>query len=264
MTNSKIEWTDHTFNPWWGCVHVSPACDHCYAERFAGRRTRTRDQLWGKDAARMISGDAYWQEPRSWNRRAKGSGVRYRVFCGSMCDVMENRPDLDAPRHRLFSLIAETPCLDWQLVSKRPQNYLKLLPKEWLRYPPHNVWLMTTVESGDYLWRIEALLKTPAVIRGLSLEPLLGPVTLPRDFLRLRRQAWVITGGESGPCARPSKIECFRDLRDTCLAAGVPFFFKQWGEHGADLVKIGKKATGRLLDRREWDEFPVANGTVCR
>lgn len=258
MQNSKIEWTHHTFNPWWGCVHVSPACDHCYAERFAGRKTRTKEQLWGKGATRLIGGDDYWNAPRRWNRRAEQLGVRYRVFCGSMCDVMERRSDLTLPRRRLFRLIEETPGLDWLLLTKRPQEFSKVLPKHWLERPRPNVWLMTTVENSDYLWRIEALMGVAAVVHGISIEPILGPVILPKRFLKVGNHAWVITGGESGPGARPSQIEWIRGIRDTCVAAGVPFHFKQWGEHGADLVRIGKKAAGRELDGRTWDQFPTA------
>ena len=116
MRNSKIEWTDNTFNPWWGCVRISPACDHCYAEQFAKRKTRTKSDLWGRDANRLISRDRYWDEPRRWNRRAERNGTRERVFCGSMCDVMEKRPDLDEPRMRLFEMIEATHSL---ILSRR-------------------------------------------------------------------------------------------------------------------------------------------------
>jgi len=174
-----------------------------------------------------------------------------------MCDVMERRADLNEPRQRLFGLIEETPNLDWLLLTKRPQEYSKLLPKAWLKEPRPNVWLMTTVEQQDYVWRIQEILKVPAIVHGLSMEPLLGPVQLPAEFLRLGNRAWVIVGGESGPGARPSQIEWIRVIRDSCVAAGVPLHFKQWGEHGHDLVKIGKKAAGRELDGRTWDELPL-------
>ncbi len=254
--STKIEWTDHTFNPWWGCVNVSPACDHCYAERFANRKTRSKDALWGKEARRLISSDEYWDAPHEWNRRAKKNGVSRRVFCGSMCDIMERRPDLNAPRKRLLKLIEETPNLIWMLLTKRPQELTKLLPTAWLQNPRANVWLMTTVEHADYLWRIQELLKAPAVVHGISVEPMLGEITLPRNFLELGKRAWVIVGGESGAGARPSHVEWFRYLRDQCISAGMPFFFKQWGEHNSALIKIGKKKAGRMLDGREWNEYP--------
>lgn len=292
MQNSKIEWTHHTFNPWWGCVHCSPACDHCYAERMALRMAERlarehevhlqTGRVWGKDADRLFFTRArYWAHPLRWDRSAARRGVRRRVFCASMCDIMERndyegsyiaghvhsddfvfRPDeltLDHARQRLFRLIEDTPNLNWLLLTKRPQEFRKLLPAAWLKNPRPNVWLLTTVESPDYLWRIQALLDTPAVVHGVSMEPLLGPVKLPHEFLKLRQRAWVITGGESGPGARPSQIEWIRKIRDTCVAAGVPFHFKQWGEYGADLIKIGKKTSGRMLDGREWDEFPMSN-----
>jgi protein gp37 len=174
-----------------------------------------------------------------------------------MCDVMERRSDLNAPRRRLFHLIEETPKLVWMLLTKRPQEFSKSLPKTWLQSPRPNVWLLTTVETEDYLWRIEELLKAPAVVHGVSMEPLLGPITLPQKFLELGQRAWAITGGESGPGAQPTKIELFRTLRDQSVNAGVPFFFKQWGEHDSELVKLGKKQAGRILDGRTWDQFPT-------
>ncbi len=169
---------------------------------------------------------------------------------------MERREDLNEPRQRLFRLIEETPNLDWLLLTKRPQEYSKLLPKTWLKDPRPNVWLMTTVEHQDYTWRIDEILKVPAVVHGLSLEPLLGAVMLPEEFLELGSRGWVITGGESGRKPRPSQPDWFRSLRDQCVSAGVPFHFMQWGEYGSDLVKIGKKNAGRVLDGRTWDEFP--------
>jgi protein gp37 len=186
MLNSKIEWTDATFNPWMGCVNVSPACDHCYAETMANRKMWTQDQLWGKDATRRIASDNYWTSPVKWNRSAQSRGINERVFCGSMCDVMERRTDLNEPRKRLFKLIEETPNLDWMLLTKRPQEYRHFLPKTWLKDPRPNVWLMTTMEREDYLWRIDELLKAPAVVHGISVEPMLGQVKLPEGILGAR------------------------------------------------------------------------------
>jgi protein gp37 len=258
MKNSTIEWTDDTFNPWQGCVKVSPACDHCYAERLASRKIHTDLPLWGKDAHRRIASDAYWEQPISWNRQAQKKGVRRRVFCGSMCDVMEDRPDLHEQRQRLYRLIEDTPNLDWLLLTKRPQNYSRFLPEEWLKIPRRNVWLMTTCESQEYVWRVDAIVKVVAVVHGVSMEPLLGPVVLPDSFLR-STNSWVITGGESGSGSRPTQIQWFRQLRDACIAASRPFHFKQWGWNDSSLVKIGTKHWDgyRTLDGRTWDEFPV-------
>lgn len=292
MQNSKIEWTNNTFNPWWGCTNISPACDHCYAEMMATVRAQMfakiweieiAGTIWGKDAPRLIIPTmAHWMEPLAWNRRAKRTGIRERVFCASMCDVMERneyvgsyvpghvhsdrfffRPDeltLTHAREALWKLIEATPDLDWLLLTKRPQEYSKFLPKTWLKDPRPNVWLMTTCESQEFVWRIKEILKVPAVVHGVSLEPLVGPVALPEELLTLKNGAWVITGGESGRKSRPSQPDWFRNLRDQCVAAGVPFHFKQWGEYGVDLVKIGKRAAGRVLDGREWDELPLGGG----
>jgi protein gp37 len=271
MRNSKIEWTDHTYNPWVGCVNVSPACDSCYAEMMAARLANkwasghgvelATAKVWGKDSDRLIypADSDKVREPLMWDKAAAKKGVRHRVFCSSMADVMERNPILDEPRQRLFEMIESTPNLDWLLLTKRPQEFSKFLPKAWLKNPRHNVWLLTTVESADYLWRIEAMMQAPAVVYGISAEPLLGPMTLPASFLKLGRSAWVIAGGESGRKPRPSKLEWFRGLREQCQRSGVPFHFKQWGEIGSDLVKIGKKEAGRLLDGRTWDEFPDSN-----
>jgi protein gp37 len=250
---TEISWTDHTFNPWWGCTKVSPACDHCYAESFS---KRTGNAVWGKDAPRRFFSDAHWAEPLKWNRDAEIAGVRRRVFCGSMCDVMEDREDLTGHRDRLYHLIAVTPHLDWLLLTKRPQNFSRFLPFIWLHSPMPNVWGMTTVESPEYLWRAEALLKTPFRKRGLSMEPLLALVDISRQLSTLGID-WVIVGGESGHGARPMHPNWARSLRDQCVEVGVAFHFKQFGEHNSDLIRVGKKKAGRLLDGVEWNQFPI-------
>lgn len=255
--DSNIEWTHHTFNPWWGCVNVSPACDHCYAESFA-KRFGTQ---WGKDTARRFFGDKHWNEPVRWNRLAAAAGNRQRVFCASMADVFEDRRDLDEHRSRLWRLIATTPYLDWLLLTKRPWNILRLLPDEWGLTVPTNVWLGTTAENQKWAdQRIPALMELQATVRFLSMEPLLGPIDL-RAVPGLNRMGaplpdWIIVGGESGRGARPMEPLWARRLRDQSVAAGVPFFFKQWGEHDDGLVKLGKKATGRVLDGRLWNQVP--------
>jgi protein gp37 len=254
MKDSKIEWTHHTFNPWHGCVNVSPACDHCYAETLDGRKMHDSVTHWGKDAPRKIASDSYFKEPLKWNRNADS---REQVFCASMCDIMERHPSLAEPRLRTFDLIEQTPNLDWLLLTKRPQEFAKFLPKAWQKNPLSNVWLMTTVESADYLWRVDALMSVPAVVHGVSCEPLLGPLALPSYFLKSSR-AWVITGGESGiqKTVRASNPDWFRSLRDQAKSAGAAFHFKQWGKFNSDLVQVGKKAAGRELDGRTWDERP--------
>lgn len=232
--NSNIEWTDHTFNPWWGCVEVSPACDNCYARQLDARFKRRDETHWGKSAPRLPASEKVWVEPLKWNAAAGREGVRKRVFCASMADVMEDRPYVSYPgdvhvpteRMRLYRLIEATPNLDWLLLTKRPQNFRRFLPAEWLERPRPNVWGMTTVESDEYRWRATELLKTPFVVHGLSMEPLLGSVDLSGI---IRGLDWVIAGGESGHGARPSHPDWFRSLRDQCLEAGVAFFMKQMG-----------------------------------
>lgn len=268
--NSTIEWTHHTFNPWWGCTKVSAACDHCYAEVWA---RRTGNEVWGKDAPRRIFGDAHWRDPVRWNTEAEADGVRRRVFCASMADVFEQRTDLNAPRKRLWRVIEDTPWLDWLLLTKRPGPALRMVP--WTDDWPSNVWFGTTVE--DAYWarkRIPHLLRSGAAVRFISCEPLLGPLEIS-DHLGtgMGHINWVIAGGESGGSSRPSTPAWFRSLRDQCVAADVPFLFKQWGNwrpatgkskrhlpmaSGGFVERMAKKVAGRRLDGRTWDQFPRA------
>ncbi len=258
--NSAISWTDATFNPWWGCTKVSPACDHCYAERDAKRFAPDR-VLWGVGSVRRTFGDKHWDEPLRWAKSLPAKlGRRPRVFCASMADVFDkDAPDAD--RARLWRLIKDTPQLDWLLLTKRIGNAWKMLPPEWTHSlvprMPDNVWLgATVIDQAEADRDIPKLLDLPARVRFLSIEPMLGPVEI-----RGHREScgdcdpcigghpeqcavssyftgalhpdgihWVIAGGESGPHARPAHPEWFRSLREQCAAAGVPFHFKQWGE----------------------------------
>lgn len=257
--DSSIEWTNHTFNPWWGCAKVSPACNNCYAETWA---KRVGLDLWGSTSPRRFFGDKHWREPLRWEREARRQATRKRVFCASMADVFEARADLDPARGRLWELIESTPSLDWLLLTKRPQNAAIMAP--WGGRWPGNVWLGTTVESQEWTARIEPLLRVPARVHFLSCEPLLGPLDV-RGWLGSTDGLvrWLIAGGESGPRARPLTAEWLRDLRDQCTDAGASFHFKQWGEWGpraesaSELVRLGKKAAGRHLDGRTWDEVPI-------
>ena len=274
---SQIDWTDATFNPWLGCTKVSPACDHCYAEAWAKRSGLVQ---WGNNPRRATS-DAYWKQPHRWNREARAAGVRRRVFCASLADVFDNQVD-PAWRRELWDLIHQCDALDWLLLTKRPQNIAAMLPgggddplngidRYATPWPWPHVWLGTTVENQEEAdRRIPHLLAVPARLRFLSCEPLLGPVDLREyichpasDWMISPELAlyWVIAGGESGPGARPMRPDWARSLRDQCQAAGVPFFFKQWGEWivGDDIsieIRVGKKAAGRELDGREHNEFP--------
>lgn len=190
---TKIAWTDHTFNPWMGCSHVSPGCDHCYAEALGKRTGRVE---WGDEAARVVTSPGYWRNPEKWNRAALEAGRPALVFCASLADVFEDRPELVEPRARLFEIIEATRALEWQLLTKRPENVRRLVPSSWLetddvlawqhsepirRVPrwPENVWIGTTVEDQQRADdRIPALLEIPAPVRFLSCEPLLGPLDL--------------------------------------------------------------------------------------
>lgn len=327
--NSKIEWTDHTFNPWEGCQKEGPGCDHCYAEtrnaRFAGGQAVN----WGPGAPRRRTSPATWAMPRRWNAQADAfmaqHGRRQRVFCASLADVFDNAVD---PQWRadLFTLIHQTPNLDWLLLTKRIGNVIPMMAElvhdkdqdlPWLDMMPlPNVWIGATITSQAEADRdIPKLLAVPARVRFLSMEPLLGPVNLERPrpgpdldqgggskicqpWLIQSGIHWVIVGGESGPGARPMSIQWARELRDQCVNAGVPFLFKQWGEwapagsHPSEapgkfafgdyehererfvrtehyprsftafgarciLERVGKKAAGRQLDGRTWDETPA-------
>lgn len=250
---TAISWTDHTFNPWWGCVKVSPACAHCYAETFS---KRIGLKVWGPDSERRFFGPKHWKEPLKWNASAAKAGVRRRVFCASMADVFEDRPDVYQARLDLFLTIEETPALDWLLLTKRPDDIRRLLPGWWNGRPWPNVWLGTTGEDDEWMIpRLDALLDVPAVVHFLSYEPALGPLTALRRYTsrteRDHRLDWVIAGGESGHGARSPQIAWFRDVRDQCAFDGVAFHFKQWGG-------LHPKTNGRLLDGREWNEFPRA------
>ena len=172
--NSPIEWTDHTFNPWWGCSKVSPGCTNCYAETWSKRTGRT---LWGPVAERRFFSEKHWQQPVKWNADAQAEGKPKRVFCASMADVFEARKDLEDWRRRLWALVRSTPWLDWLLLTKRPQNVEGMVP--WGRNWPDNIWLGTTVEDQTRaVERLPVLLKHPAKCRFLSCEPLLAGVDL--------------------------------------------------------------------------------------
>jgi protein gp37 len=309
MSKTSIEWCDYSFNPWWGCGEISPGCDNCYARSFAARF----GVKWGIETPRRAFGDKHWNEPLKWDTAAAKSGRHARVFCASMADVFDKNAPLGA-RERLWRLIDETPNLDWQLLTKRIGNVHRMIPQSWLLDGwPSNVWLGITVVNQEEADRdIPKLLGIPAAVRFLSCEPLLGPVDLtgyhladrcggeypfkmlPHEHRTTRAEMldWVISGGESGPKARPSHPDWHRSLRDQCAAAGVAFHFKQFGEWaptqpvvGGDLGgdmrrgvvrivkaagendghlragdvlmrRVGKKAAGRELDGRTHDDFP--------
>lgn len=237
---SSIEWTTHTFNPWWGCTKVSDGCKHCYAETLAKRYNH---KVWGPTAERRLMSDNYWRNPLIWNKQAEKENIRFRVFCASMADVFEERAPLDQ-RERLWDIIKQTPFLDWQILTKRPERIIDALPSDW-GDGYDNVWLGTSIEDSRVIHRISHLIKVPATIHFLSIEPLIGPI----HPLPLTNIQWVIVGGESGPGARPMEREWVIDIRNQCQSARVPFFFKQWGG-------VNKKKNGRDLDGTTYNDIP--------
>lgn len=236
--DSKIQWTDHTFNPWRGCTRISAGCENCYAEVMAHRNPRVLG-VWGDDGTRVVASESYWQLPVRWNQKAKDTWVRRRVFCASLADVFENRPELDKPRHRLRHLIDQTPYLDWLLLTKRPEN-VKLCyggpeghaHRSWIESWPTNAWLGVSVEDQKSASnRIPVLLDVPAKVRFLSVEPLLQPIDLSPWIKSLD---WVIVGGESGPAARACEEVWIQSIVSQCKDADVPVFVKQMGSRFYD------------------------------
>lgn len=236
---SAISWTDATFNPWIGCTKVSPACDHCYAERDNSRRGWVPG--WGPGMPRKRT--KTWGEPVKWNRKAAESGRPLRVFCASLADVFDN----EAPqewRDDLWQLLRETPNLRWILLSKRIGNARKMLPADW---PFPNAGLMATIanqEEWDRDWH--KLRDTPATWHGISAEPLLGHIDIGDA-----RPDWIITGGESGPTRRPLDMDAVRSIRDQCARNGITFHHKQNGGFRG-------KDSGCLVDGVEHKYFPPA------
>ncbi|HMP07603.1 MAG TPA: DUF5131 family protein [Lacipirellulaceae bacterium] len=252
--NSAIGWTHHTFNPWRGCQKVAPGCTNCYAEALAKRNPSVLG-TWGPQGTRVVAAAAYWREPLKWQRQAAAAGERHRVFCASLADVFEdwNGPITNARgenllcnladlRRRLFDLIDETPDLDWLLLTKRPENILRMTPavrvnsqqqaddrNERGELYRRNVWLLTSVsEQATADANIPALLacRDLAPVLGVSAEPLLGPINLQAAGA-LAALDWLIVGGESGPRRRPCEVAWIVDVVDQCRAAALRCYVKQ-------------------------------------
>lgn len=223
---TAIAWTDHTFNPVWGCMKVGPGCDFCYAEVWAAR---TGHHVWGQDATYREFGDKHWNEPLKWNKRAAEFRVRRRVFCASMADVFDKRWRKGI-RERLWALIKATPHLDWQLVTKRIGNAADMLPADFSAENYPNVWLVPTIVNQEEADRdIPKLFEIPAAIYGVSYEPALGAVDW-RPWLHLRGLHWIIGGGESNQRGmRECRIEWLEDTARQCDDYGVAYFNKQIG-----------------------------------
>lgn len=226
--HSKISWTDATFNPWWGCQKVSEGCTYCYAERDAKRFSDS--DLWGKDTPRRFFGRKHWAQPEEWNKKARKEGKRIKVFCGSMCDVFEARPDLSEQRKRLWTLIEDTEHLEWLLLTKRPMNIVNMIPDDWKWDDmPDNVWFGTTVEDQERATRLVYIseMKNWTNQIFISVEPMLGPVIIPESLWTVPK--WIIVGGESGAGARAMSPQWAFNLLLAAHAHGVPAFMKQMG-----------------------------------
>jgi protein gp37 len=235
--DSKIEWTDATWNPVTGCTQVSAGCDHCYAlafaERFRGTPGHPYEQgfdlrLWPE----RLDLPLRWRRPR-------------RIFVNSMSDLFHADVPTEFIRQVWETMLAADHHT-YQVLTKRPQRLARLAPS--LVWLPH-IWVGVSVESNDVAWRADFLRRVPAAVRFISAEPLLGPI----DQLSLEGIDWLITGGESGPQHRPCDPQWVRDARDRAVAEGVAFFHKQWGGRSP-------KAGGRDLDGRTWDEMPAVRG----
>lgn len=242
---TNIEWTDRTWNPVTGCTKVSPGCDHCYAERFAERWRGIPGHAFERGFDVVLHPERLLQ-PHKWKKPRM-------VFVNSMSDLFHK----DVPDEfimQVFDNMGAAGQHTFQVLTKRPDRMRRLLPKYYREVgntftafggSHQNAWLGVSVESADYAWRADMLRETPAAVRFLSLEPLLGPLPIRV----LQGMNWVIVGGESGPGSRPMELDWVRQIRDDCQVLRIPFFFKQ---HGG----TQKKKTGRELDGRTWDEYP--------
>ncbi|MFI6959676.1 DUF5131 family protein [Nocardia sp. NPDC050408] len=304
---TAIEWTDATWNPTTGCDRISPGCDHCYALTMAKRLKAMGAAKYQTDGDPRTSGPGFGvafhddalDEPLRWHKPR-------RVFVNSMSDLAHARVS-DEQLARVFGVMGAAHQHQFQVLTKRPRRLAKLLSgsefrwrvaecaasrtdeghADWAfdaisgddRWPLPNVWIGTSIESDEFCWRADHLRVTPAAVRFLSLEPLLGPL----PDLNLEGIDWVIAGGESGPKARPMHPQWVRDIRDQCVDAGIAFFFKQWGGwaptglgigvfrppelligpalddmgHRQIMRRAGKKAAGRELDGLVWDQMPA-------
>jgi protein gp37 len=249
---TAIAWTDHTFNVAWGCTKVSQGCKNCYAESLSKRYGHA---VFGPTAERRTFGAKHWQDPLKWNadkaHGIRGVGSNQLVFTSSMCDVFEDHPQIIGQLPLLWETIRRTPCLDWQIVTKRPERIAQSLPDDWCAGYA-NVWLGTSIENMDVAHRADELRAVPSVVRFISYEPALGPL----DDLDLNGLHWIIYGGESGKGYRPHDLDWPRMMELKCEEAGIAFFFKQSPAYRTEL--------GTLLDGRSVKQFPIPGGGVLQ
>jgi len=251
-TNSSIEWTEATWNPVVGCTVLSPGCTNCYAMRMAAR-LEAMGQPKYSGVTRRSGGRSKWNGRINLDHGSLEIPKRWKagrmIFVNSMSDLFHEKVPLEFIK-AVFATMVDTPQHTYQVLTKRAHRADELAGE--LPWPKH-IWLGVSVENAEYVDRIDRLCRTPAAVKFLSLEPLLGPL----DNLSLSGIDWAIAGGESGPGARPMLIEWVRSIRDQCVAANVAFHFKQWGG-------VNKKRTGRVLDGRTWDQLPDRSNAGAR
>ncbi|MGD9635936.1 MAG: DUF5131 family protein [Pirellulales bacterium] len=315
--NTKIEWAHHTFNQWRGCTKVAPGCANCYAESLSKRNPSTLG-IWGPDGTRVMAAESAWREPVKWNKAAEAAGERHRVFCASLADVFEDwrgpvrshngddicvchgcgehvlfienckcgaerlprKLTLNDLRRDLFALIDATPHLDWLVLTKRPENILRMWPavtigsqeqaddrNERGELYRRNVWLLTSIAT-----QADADKNLPAMRRCVDLVPVLGisaePLIEPVDF-RLAKSIsgesdshfkWIIVGGESGHHARPFNVAWARSIIKQCRDAGVPCFVKQLGSAAMEFsIHDLPRGMTRFVHSKggDWNEWPA-------
>ena len=231
--NSTIEWTESTWNPMTGCTKISLGCKNCYAERLA-KRLRAIGQTKYKNGFTFTLHPNMLDVPLTWKKPQM-------IFVNSMSDIFHEDAPVDFIKS-IFDVMAKAHWHIFQVLTKRSDRLLEIADD--LKWEP-NIWMGVTVESAEYVYRIEHLRKSPAKVKLLSLEPLIGPL----NGLNLDGINWVIVGGESGPKARIMRKEWVLNIKEQCERSNIPFFFKQWGG-------TNKKKSGRLLEGRTWDEIP--------
>jgi len=237
--NSKIEWTESTWNPVTGCTKISAGCKNCYAQRMA-LRLKAAGQPNYRNGFSVTLHPQLLELPLKWKRPRT-------IFVNSMSDLFHRDVSVDFIL-KIFEIMCRASHHRFQVLTKRSHRLTQLSPL--LPWAP-NIWMGVTVENAGCVLRIDHLRKTDAAIKFISFEPLLGPI----PDLNLDGIDWIIVGGESGPGARPMRPQWATAIRDQCLAASVPFFFKQWGG-------LNKKQSGRILDGRRWDQMPVGCAPV--
>lgn len=243
--SSSIEWTDATWNPVTGCTEISPGCDNCYARRFSERFRGVPGHPFERGFGLTLRPERL-RQPFEWR-------ASRRIFVNSMSDLFHK----DVPANfaaDIFDVMEKATSHTFQVLTKRSARMRKFVAERYRECPvPSHIWLGVSVENREVIWRIRHLQRTNATIRFLSVEPLIGDI----GEVDLSGIQWVIVGGESGPKARPMQPNWARRVRDICAAQDVPFFFKQWGTWSSDGGRGSKRANGRMLDGRTWDEMPA-------